>query len=166
MQEAETKKTILPGDYISGFVDGEGCFYLNFRKETKLNRPGAPSYYRWIAYFAIMLDKSDVQILNSIQDTIGCGKVYTNQKNQVSLNVQNLDDCYKLLIPFFHLHKLRAKKKIDFELWSEAVTILFRLKKGELKRDTLIDKQLEEIQNNMRRIKGNLKRGYKNNLKN
>ena len=36
----------LPGDYIAGFVDGEGCFALKFSKETKRNRPNSPAYYR------------------------------------------------------------------------------------------------------------------------
>ena len=43
----------LPGDYIAGFVDGEGCFYLTYRSEKKTKRPGQPIYRRWLAYFAI-----------------------------------------------------------------------------------------------------------------
>jgi intein-encoded DNA endonuclease-like protein len=38
-------KEKLPGDYIAGFVDGEGCFALKFSKETKRNRAGNPCYY-------------------------------------------------------------------------------------------------------------------------
>ena len=45
----------LPGDYVSGFVDGEGCFYLAYRSENKLNRPNQPKYFRWTPYFASVL---------------------------------------------------------------------------------------------------------------
>ncbi len=34
MEHAE--KTILSGDYIAGFVDGEGCFSLVYRKDFNL----------------------------------------------------------------------------------------------------------------------------------
>lgn len=38
---------ILPGDYIAGFVDGEGCFALKFRRDVRHDRPGNPEYYYW-----------------------------------------------------------------------------------------------------------------------
>ena len=42
----------LPGDYVAGFVDGEGCFILSFRRDIRHDcgkRSGIkPTYYTLI----------------------------------------------------------------------------------------------------------------------
>lgn len=112
-----TGNNTLPGDYVAGFVDGEGCFYLTYRSETKLSRASHPKYFRWVAYFAIVLKQDDVDILNRIKNTLGCGRIYKmSTRPFVSLNIQNTDDLYTKVMPFFKLYSLRAKKCNDFLL--------------------------------------------------
>jgi intein-encoded DNA endonuclease-like protein len=43
----QNKKIIkkLPPEYIAGYVDGEGCFGLQFRKDVRHERPNTPIYY-------------------------------------------------------------------------------------------------------------------------
>src|SRR3989338_2115007 len=77
------------GDYIAGFVDGEGCFYLTYRSEKKYSRPGQPIYHRWVPYFAIVLREDDREILEKIKHTVGCGTISYTQ-NQVRFNVKNI----------------------------------------------------------------------------
>ena len=48
------KKLILPGNYIAGFVDGEGCFSLFYRKDIKKFKKSQKIYYEWKACFAIV----------------------------------------------------------------------------------------------------------------
>jgi len=43
------KNSKLSGDYIAGFVDGEGCFDLQFRRDIRHKRLGKPVYYSWKA---------------------------------------------------------------------------------------------------------------------
>jgi len=38
----------LPGDYIAGFVDGEGCFALKFRRDYKSKRKSKPEYFYFL----------------------------------------------------------------------------------------------------------------------
>lgn len=38
---------ILPSDYIAGFVDGEDCFALKFRRDVKNKRRGKTTYFYW-----------------------------------------------------------------------------------------------------------------------
>lgn len=116
--------TMLPGDYIAGFVDGEGCFSLRLHKDTKRNRPGSPTYLFWKSEFCIVLRKDDKQILDDIQETLDCGKVtYTGRFARFS--VQDKNDLYNKIIPFFKRFTLRAKKKRDFEIWSRAIYLIF-----------------------------------------
>ena len=117
----------LPGDYIAGFVDGEGCFALKFRRDLKQNRGNKKfrEYFYWNVEFAIVLRSDDIKILNSIKETLKCGTVrIVHKQNQVRFSIQNPKELKDKIIPFFKKYKLRAKKGMDFELWSEAVEII------------------------------------------
>lgn len=116
----------LPGDYIAGFVDGEGCFALIFRRDVKYKRPNAPVYFYWDIRFAIMLRADDIEILQKIKSTLDCGRISINKKGAALYAVQALHDLIGKVIPFFAQHPLRAKKRLDFELWKEAAAIFER----------------------------------------
>lgn len=157
----------LPGDYIAGFIDGEGCFYLTYRSEIKQNRPGKPTYYRWLPYFAMTLREDDVQILEKIKNTLGCGNIYFLKKDskrgrQAYFGIQNIDDLYNIVMPFFKKYHLRAKKRLDFELWCSGLKILHRNKKNKLSCSAKDNSMLVEIRKRMRTYKSDLGREYKN----
>lgn len=123
----------LPGDYIAGFVDGEGCFALKFRRDIRRERQNSPEYFYWKAEFAIGLRIDDGRLLELIRDTLGCGSVTENKDyNQVRYSVQDLEKLYDIIIPFFQTHRLYGKKWADFILWVEAVEILRRNKKKKI----------------------------------
>lgn len=125
----------LPGDYVAGFVDGEGCFALKLRKDTQKNKETGRmrEYLYWNLEFAIVLRPDDAEILELIQNSIRCGKItYTKDGSQVRLSVQNSGDILNVVIPFFEKYKLHAKKKIDFELWKEACCIVGKYRNGQL----------------------------------
>ncbi len=121
----------LPGNYIAGFVDGEGCFALKFRKETKYNRGKRngirPTYFYWDIEFAIVLKKDDKDILEKIKNTLDCGKLSESDKyNSIRYAVNDIIDLSNKILPFFQKYPLHAKKRFDFELWKEAVAIFKR----------------------------------------
>ncbi|NQV12811.1 MAG: hypothetical protein HQ530_00715 [Parcubacteria group bacterium] len=154
----------LPGDYIAGFVDGEGCFYLTYRKETRYEREGKPTYYRWLPYFAINVRKDDINILYGIKNTLKCGKIYILKKkiiSQARYGIQNIDDVYNKVMPFFKQYPLRAKKKYDFELWVEAVGIVYKHKKYKRSYTKEEIKHLIDIRSQMRKYKSYMERGFK-----
>ena len=113
----------LSGDYIAGLVDGEGCFSLRCYTEVKRHRQRKPTYFRWQVEFVIVLREDDIQLLQSVQDTIGCGTI-TRSQGTVRYSVRGINELNSVIIPFFKKHPLYGKKKADFELWSEAVKIL------------------------------------------
>lgn len=153
---------LLPGDYIAGFTDGEGCFYLTYRKETKIHRKGSPIYFRWITYFAIVVRTDDLPILKGIEYTLRCGKIsFTRIHDTARYNVQNIKDIVEKVIPFFEKYPLRAKKRQDFELWKEATQIVQRnLYNNKYRRSD--NKRLVEIRNEMRKYKSRREEEYKN----
>ena len=145
----------LPGDYIAGFVDGEGCFALKFRKDSC---HGRPTYFRWDIEFILHLKNDDQEILESIQNTLSCGKI-NHPKGAVRYAVNDIDHLMKIIVPFFDLYKLHAKKRLDFELWKEAVEIFTRSKRNKFSQNDLM--RLREIKEQMEEYKGGNRHKWK-----
>lgn len=120
----------LPGDYIAGFTDGEGCFALKFRRDVRNERKNKPVYFYWDIEFVIVLRGDDIEILEKIKETLGCGNLHKpNRRGSVRFTVNNINDICSIIVPFFEKYPLRAKKKYDFILWREAAEIFKRNQK-------------------------------------
>jgi len=104
-------------------VNNNGCFDLQFRKDTRRDRSGSPTYYRWKAQFVVTGAKDEIKNLKQIQKEIGCGQISLS-KNQARFSVQKIDDVFNAVIPYFRKNQLTDKKKKDFQLWCKAVEII------------------------------------------
>jgi hypothetical protein len=118
----------LPGEYIAGFIDGEGFFTIVISKhQTK--KLGLDARL----HFQIELRIDDWEILQSIQETLECGKIYQLSYERygwhphVELKVSSFREITEKLIPFLSKYPLRAKKKHSYELFLQAVEV-FRQK--------------------------------------
>jgi len=125
----KNEKKLLSGDYIAGFVDGEGCFDLQFRRDVRHERINKPVYYGWKVQFVIVVRDDDEELLRAIKDTLNCGCIHFARGDQVRYSVQDIDTLYNIIVPFFEKYALAGKKRKDFELWTEAVEILYRNKR-------------------------------------
>ena len=118
----------LPGDYIAGFIDGEGCFTIVISKHST-KKLGLDARL----HFQIELRIDDLEILQAIQETIDCGKIYTLNYEKygwhphVELKVSSLQEITEKLIPFLSHYPLRAKKRHSYRLFLQAVEV-FRKK--------------------------------------
>ncbi|MDP1538792.1 MAG: LAGLIDADG family homing endonuclease [bacterium] len=113
---------------ITKIVNETGCFDLQFRRDVRHKRTGTPTYYCWKAQFVIVgsLDKED--LLRQIQNTLGCGRIHYITGTQLRYSVQDINSLYNVIVPFFKKYQLSGNKKHDFELWAEAIKILFQNK--------------------------------------
>ena len=117
----------LPPDYVCGFVDGEGCFtiVISKHKQKKLGLDAR-------LHFEIELRDDDEEILRSIQETLGCGRIYHlnleryGWNSHVELKVSSIVDIKGKVIPFFRKYPLRGKKKNAFECFIQAADIFSR----------------------------------------
>jgi hypothetical protein len=104
------------GNWLAGFVDGEGCFgiYNNDR--------GGRIYT-----FKVALRADDAEILREIKNKLGVGRFAIRVKNGPGSNpaavwvVQSIAELHDVIVPLFTKYKLRTKKKRDFEMFAEAV---------------------------------------------
>jgi len=113
---------------IAKLVKEAGCFDLQFRRDVKHKRTNQPVYYSWKAQFVITAKTDKEDLLRQIQNTLGCGKIHYITGTQLRYSAQDINSLYNIIVPFFTENPLSGKKKKDFELWAEAIKILYQNK--------------------------------------
>lgn len=109
-----SKLTSMEGLYITGFVDGEGCFSISFNKREKLTtglevRPS----------FLIAQNKRNLKILELIRDYFGCGAIRFSKKDQCyKYEVRSIGDLRNKIIPHFKKYPLKTSKNADFQTFA------------------------------------------------
>ncbi len=108
---------------IINLASNDGCFDLQFRRDTRHERTGSPTYYRWKIQFIITAPKEQIATLKKAQYMIGIGAI-SLAKNQARFSVQKLEDLAEVVVPFFKKHILSGDKKRCFDIWQKAVGIV------------------------------------------
>ncbi len=133
----------LEAQWITGFVDGEGCFHVGINSQ-----PSMKTGYQVLPEFTVVQHERDVQILHALKTYFGCGVVRTNHGDRKAFRVRSKEHLLERIIPFFLKHPLKSKKRTDFQKFRR---ILLMMETG----DHLTRDGLEEI----RRIAGQMNRG-------
>jgi LAGLIDADG endonuclease len=101
--------------YISGFVDGEGCFCVSFQP-SKRHRFGwgvRPS-------FSVSQNADRAQLLYLIQQKWECGYIRPDRSDKtLKFEVRNIEDLVTKVIPHFRRCALISTKQIDFNRFTE-----------------------------------------------
>lgn len=113
---------------ITKITNETGCFDLQFRRDVKHKRTNTPTYYGWKAQFVITAKIDKENLLKQIQNTLNCGKIHYITGTQLRYSAQDIKSLYEIIIPFFRKNPLSGNKKKDFELWAEAIGILYQNK--------------------------------------
>ena len=110
--------------YITGFVDGEGCFSVsfNFRAKLKTGIEVRPS-------FSISQNKRNLDVLKKIQEYFDCGGIRFSKKDQnYKYEVRSITDLIRKIIPHFKNNELKTTKKNDFELFMQICELVSQQK--------------------------------------
>lgn len=111
--------TKLNSQWITGFVDGEGCFYVGLLKNKTMTYG-----YQIQPEFTVVQHKRDVQLLYALKDHFKCGSVGINHGDRYHWRVKNLSHFISIIIPFFEKHKLKTKRRIEFERFREICLLM------------------------------------------
>ena len=144
---------MLNSNYVSGLVDGEGCFCITISRH-KTKRFGVDPRLE----FEIEMIIEDKLLLEKLQETLGCGRVFVlsyeryGWRPHAKFAVKSQKEIFEKIVPFFIENPLHSKKKKDFEFFLQAVEIF------KAKRHLMPDgiRELREIQSKMnlrRRLK-------------
>lgn len=108
----------LNPDYITGFVDGEGCFSLSIFKQDR-------SLTGWQVkpIFSISLHNKDIKLLEAIQRTFKTGKIYKHGVDSMQYRVSSLKNL-QIITDHFDSYPLITQKKADYLLFKQAITMI------------------------------------------
>lgn len=127
---------MISKDYIAGFVDGEGMFYVSVvpSKETKTG-------WQVIYFFKISQNPIGMFVLKAIQKQLDCGYIKRNNltdatDKSLAFIVRDLPSLRDKIIPFFE-NRLFIKKEV-FEKFKHIIYLVN-------KKDHLIKKGIKEI---------------------
>nr|ACU25387.1 hypothetical protein [Trebouxia angustilobata] len=99
----------LQPQWIVGFVDGEGCFYVGIFKRKDMT-VGCQVQ----SEFVVVQHEKNIQILYALKKFFGCGKVCPNHGSRKCFKVRKKEDLLTKILPFFEQHSLKTTKNIDF----------------------------------------------------
>ncbi len=98
----------LSPDWVVGFVDGEGCFFVGISKH-----PQTATGYQVLPEFVVVQHERDIQILYALKRFFRCGVVRRNHGDRWAYRVRGLDNLERI-VAFFEQHPLKTKKRVDF----------------------------------------------------
>ena len=97
--------------YISGYVDGEGCFTVSISPRAKLAvgwevRPS----------LSVSQNGDRAEVLQLIQAHLGCGSIRPDRSDKtLKWETRRLEDILMRVIPHFEQYPLLSGKRFDFE---------------------------------------------------
>ena len=95
--------------YISGFVDGEGCFCVSFQP-SKRHRFGwevRPS-------FSVSQNADRAELLTMIREKWGCGFIRPDRSDKtLKYEIRNVGELVAKVLPHFTMYPLLSSKKTD-----------------------------------------------------
>ena len=111
----------LEAQWIVGFVDGEGCFFIGINKHSDM-----ACGYQVLPEFTVVQHEKDVQILYALKKFFGCGVVRSNHADRMAYRVRDISHFTKIIIPFFERHSLKTKKNLDFMKFRKVIMLMDR----------------------------------------
>src|SRR3989344_2423334 len=107
-------------EYITGYVDGEGCFTVTFNQKVKalLGWELKPS-------FSVSQNEDRRQVLDIIREYFGCGYIRRDYSDRtVKYEGRDHRDLMNKIIPPFERYPLISAKQNDFELFKRICKVV------------------------------------------
>jgi len=104
--------------FVTGFSDAESSFSVSLGKPSN-EKQG----WRIMCIFVIVLHKKDLDLLNSINNFFGVGKVYLYSSDSCVFTVQSIKDL-EIIINHFNKYSLISQKLGDYLLFKEIYEIV------------------------------------------
>ena len=106
--------------YISGYVDGEGCFTVSISPRAKLlvGWEVRPS-------FSVSQNGDRAEVLHAIQAYFGCGSIRPDRSDKtLKWETRRLEDILEHVIPHFERYPLLSGKRRDFNAFAAVCKLM------------------------------------------
>jgi hypothetical protein len=104
--------------WITGFIDGEGCFNLDVhvKQDMKWGIQIQPE-------FTVVQNELDIEVLYALKDFFNCGSVTVNRKDKNGIRyhyrVKSVRHRTDHILPFFEKYPLHTKKANEFQIFKQ-----------------------------------------------
>ena len=112
----------LHAEWITGFVDGEGCFHVGINANAEMK-----AGFQVLPEFTVVQHERDVQVLHALKAYFECGVVRVNHGDRMAFRVRKAEHLREIIVPFFMKHPLKTRKNVDFRKFRQ---VLLRMEKG------------------------------------
>lgn len=116
----ENKTNVQLAAYISGYVDGEGCFSVSLspRHTLKTGWEVRPS-------FSVSQNADRAAFLYEIQRYFDCGTIRPDRSDKtIKYEVRSLNNLVERVIPHFQQFPLRSEKQDAFERFAQVCQLM------------------------------------------
>lgn len=115
---ADNQQERLDAVWISGFVDGEGCFHVAINRQ-----PNMSIGWQVLPEFRVVQHQRDIAILKKFQDVFCCGNVVRNHEDRFEFRVRGLKNLQSV-VQFFKKYQLRTTKRQSFERFAKIIELM------------------------------------------
>ncbi len=109
----------LDAQWITGFVDGEGCFYVGLNPHEDMT-----AKFQVLPEFTVVQHERDVQVLHALKAYFGCGVVRVNHGDRMAYRVRGIQHLLEHIVPFFVKHPLKTRKNVDFQKFRDVLLLI------------------------------------------
>lgn len=124
MKRGKENDRAITSEYIVGFTDGEGCFYVQIRKDNRI-----------VLRYFISQRYDNKTILDEIYGYFGVGYVHLKKQEwgkqyrrfrrpSYVFEVTKQDHIHEIIVPFFQKHRLHGMKRFSFEKFASIAKIV------------------------------------------
>lgn len=108
----------LDPDWVSGFTDGDGSFYVTITSNEKRKQIRA--------FYQIGLKDRDILILEKIKSFFhNIGQIkHDSRNNNYIYQVARISDLVDVIIPHFRKYPLQGDKLRKFLIWADIITLM------------------------------------------
>jgi hypothetical protein len=106
--------------YISGYIDGEGCFTVSISPRAKL-------LVRWEVRPSLSVSQNGdrAEVLHAIQAYFGCGSIRPDRSDKtLKWETRRLEDILERVIPHFTRYPLLSGKRYDFDRFASICQLM------------------------------------------
>ena len=107
----------LDPQWIVGFVDGEGCFFVGINRQ-----PTMKVGFQVLPEFVVVQHVRDVQLLHALKARFGCGLVTRNHGDRWAYKARGQANLMNKILPFFD--KLKSRKRQEFESFRRVILMI------------------------------------------
>lgn len=101
--------------FVTGLVEGEGCFTVSFsfRRKLKVGIETRPS-------FSVSLNQRDLELLKQLHAYFGCGGIrYSRSDKTYKYESRSVSDLTRRIVPHFERYPLIGSKSADFSIFAD-----------------------------------------------